>query len=566
MIDANQLAEEAEAHVVAGEFAPALQCYVHLLKEKPFRVEAALRAGDIAMKAQEYELAERFYGLITRSVPGNPGAHLQRSHALRRLGRVVEARDEVSAVLDLMPDLLEAHRYIGFLHYALHDFDLAATSFERVIESAPQDAEAWLSYGEALTSSYTRFEEGRCAIQKATTLGTDNRGLLLAAADRFIVDGRYAEAEVLLRRIILTDSDAQASAMPNVWLAFTLSAQGKTREADYYFLTAMKCCEDLIDQSSEIEAVAYRTITAFAFYQLGNPDKAEELLDRLCQSYLTPDEFIYEHRSYLPNTFERIQRLTKIVRGRDLALLLYGPSIGELAATTDQIAELDICFASVNKFDEVERRILTPIDRKLEILVTANPNDIAQRWDAYYEYLRRPEDNVLMTTNYALSSLRPPFSIDRHFINTFDEKLLFFDPGSRLPTSPVAPIHFFAGNTLSIALPMLALAGPRRIFLFGADGGASSPEAQEPDAYFFGETAEIDESERRRREACRRFAAEATLCDHNAPFAALAATKLFRQPMPEIYNCCPHSNYQAFPRISCAEGIRLLQDDAPPSG
>ncbi len=560
MTDANALAEQAEAYVVAGEFEPALQCYVHLLEAEPERMDIAVRAGDIAMDANEFELAERFYHLITRYVPDNAAAHLQRSHALRRLGRVVEAREEVMAVLDIMPDLIAAQRYLGFLHHALCDFDQAIAAFELVVEADPDDAEAWLSYGEALTSSYSRFDEGRAAINKATSLAPDNRGLLLTAADRFIVDGRFAEAEALLRKIIISDTEAQTSPMPNIWLALALGAQGKHREAEYYYLTAMKCSEDLISRSSPIEAVAYRTITAFTLYHLGRHKKVDDIFESLCQGYLTPDEFIYDHQSYLPNTYERIQQLTKIVGGRDVALLLYGPSIAELADCVDQLDGLDICYASVNKFDVVEDRILGPIDQTLDIVVTANPNDMGQRWDAYHEFLTRPDDNLLVTTNYALSSLRPPFSVDRHFAKVFDDKLLFFDAGSRLPTSPVAPIHFFAGNTLSIALPMLALAGPRRIFIFGADGGASPPGSDDDAAYFFGATAEIDETARRRREACRRFKADAALCDHNAAFAALAATKFFRIAMPEIYNCCPHSNYQSFARISCADGIRMLRE------
>ena len=233
MTDPTGLVEQAEAHVVAGNFEPALHCYAHLLEEEPQRTDIAVRAGDIAMEANEFELAERFYHLITKYVPDNAAAHLQRSHALRRLGRIVEARDEVEAVLEIMPDLTEAYRYLGFLHNALHDYDRAIQSFERVVGDVPNDAEAWLSYGEAMMSSYSRFDEGPAAISKATSLAADDRGLLLKAADRLIVDGRYVEAEALMRTVVVTDAEAQSSPMTNVWLAYTLSAQGRHREAEY---------------------------------------------------------------------------------------------------------------------------------------------------------------------------------------------------------------------------------------------------------------------------------------------------------------------------------------------
>ena len=100
----------------------------------------------------------------------------------------------------------------------------------------------------------------------------------------------------------------------------------------------MKCSDNLIDKSSSVEAVAYRTITAFTLHHLGHRDKAEKVIDSLCQSVFTPDEFIYDHQSYLPNTYQRIQRLAEIVRGRDIALLLYGPSIADLATCATNLA------------------------------------------------------------------------------------------------------------------------------------------------------------------------------------------------------------------------------------
>ena len=261
----------------------------------------------------------------------------------------------------------------------------------------------------------------------------------------------------------------------------------------------------------------------------------------------------------MPNSFARIEHLRRLVGGRDIALLLYGPSVKRLEKDIGSLREVDVCFASVNKFDEVEDKLLRPIGRQLELLVTSNPSDIRQRWPAYYDYLMRGSDNMLLATNYVLSSLQPPFSVDRHFFDLFDRKLLFFEADSQLPSTPIAPLHLLAGNTLSITLPLLALAEPKRIFIFGADGGGSPDSEPGKDAYFFGETEEIDGTAKRQREAIRRLLNDAFFCDRITPFSIMAMTKLFRSPLPEIYNCCPHSSYLAFKRVSCDEGLRLLR-------
>ena len=248
-----------------------------------------------------------------------------------------------------------------------------------------------------------------------------------------------------------------------------------------------------------------------------------------------------------------------MVGGRDIALLLYGPSARELENRIDELRNRDVCFASINKFDEVEQRFLTPIDRALDLVVAGNPNDMRQRWAAFHNYLQRPDRNMLMLTAYATIGLPPHLCAGDAFVDAFNEKLLYFHTGGPMPISPLSPLNFWGGNTLSVALPLLALSGPKRIFIFGADGGAEPPTTLGAGVYFFGETAEVDSSERRQREASRRLTHEAKQCDQNAPFSVMAIVKLFRRNPPEIYNCCPHSNYTAFERISVDAGLRMLK-------
>ena len=554
------LAARVQSQIDAGDLDGALCSLEQAFAADAAPVEVAVRAAEAALKAKRFDLAERLYARIIDIVPDHATLRLHRGYALQGLNRLVEAHEEVARSCALAPDLITAQTSLGYLCHMLNRYEEAADAFERGALAEPDNARAWVSFGESLSASYGRFEEAAAVLAKATTLASDNQDLQLTIANSHIGNGAYADAEALIKRIFRDDPDARRSPMPNVWLGFVVRCQGRETEAMHHYANALAACEHLIDGKDGAEAITYRAISAFVLYAMGKTAMAETAFDALCLPGLPPEDFVYDHESYLPNTFVRIERLARLVGGRDIALLLYGPSARQLEARLDDLRELDVCFASVNKFDEVESRLLAPIDRTLDLVVAGNPNDLRQRWSAFHNYLQRPVDNMLMLTEHATIALPPPHCSDNAFVEAFDPKLLYFHTGGPLPLSPLAPLNFWGGNTLSIALPLLALGGPRRIFIFGADGGAQAPDALKEQAYVFGETAEVDASERRQREANRRFANEARQCDHNAPFSVMAIAKLFRRDQPKIYNCCPHSNYQAFERISVDQGLRLLKD------
>ena len=558
MKDAAQLMQRAENCRDAGELEAAIECLEKIVDDDPLRVDAALEAAQIALTVEDNERAERLCSTALRADPGNATARLQRTHALCKLNRIAEARDELKVIVEMLPDLTEVYRYLGYAHYSLHEYDQAAAAFERVTQDIPDDAPAWLWFGDALSQSYTRYGEAMDVLANAVKLGADDEGLLISAADRLLLDGRYAEAEAALRQAMSTGRDVGNNPSPNAWLGYVLLGQDRRKEARQAYGRALKACEALIQKSPNIVAIVYRGLSAFMHYCLGHAGHVEMILNMFAESGVSPAEFVYGHDTYLPDTYRRIQRLTEIIGGRDVALLLYGPSITDLEQQIDTLADCDICFASVNKFDVVEQRILSRIGRRLDIVVTANPSDIQLRWDAYRDYLSRPDPNLLVATEYVLAGLRPPHSVEGQFVRCFDEKLLFFDAANRLPTTPVTPLHFSPGNTLSVALPMLAVGGARRIFIFGGDGGATPLHQEEQPPYFFDDKASADAT--RTAEMLRRLRNDAAVCDYNAPFAVMAASKIFRHRRPEIFNVCPYSAYRAFTKISCDNAVAMLRE------
>ena len=513
-------------------------------------------AGDAAMQCGDFAQAERLYSTALANGANSVLVNMKRGQALFQLGRTAEAYNDFKRTLEVVPDVIEVQRVMGQLCRSLHLYEESASAFESVVKDEPSNPEAWLGFAEALTLSYSRFDEGPGAFERAAALGAHDPEFMLSLADRNLVNGRFEQAEQLLRHVFELSPEVRSRPLANLWLARALRAQGKNDDAEAAYQTALAQYQHLASNSQDASAIINAGMFAYVLHEMGNVAQAEQVIEDICTGWPQPEDFRYDHTAYLPDSLDRIEHLRKLVAGRDLVLLLYGPSAHGLADKMDVFRDIDVCFASVNKFDEVENNLLRPVGRQLDIVVTSNPSDIRQRWDAYHDFLARESVNMLIATNYVLTSLRPPYSVDRRFIELFDKKLLFFESDSQVPPTPITPLHLLAANTLSIALPLLALAKPRRIFIFGADGGGTDGGEQ---AYFFGETAEVDNTARRQQEAVRRLTNEAFFCDHVAPFSILAMTKLFGSPAPEIYNCCPHSNYRAFTRVSSDEGLALLK-------
>ena len=188
----------------------------------------------------------------------------------------------------------------------------------------------------------------------------------------------------------------------------------------------------------------------------------------------------------------------------------------------------------MNKFEPVEERLLAPVGRRLDLLFTGNPAELSGRWAAYEAYLSREAGGMLITSDYAVSGLPRRICPPDDFIRRFDARLLYFHSDRPVPALPIDPLHVMPGNSLSVLLPLLVAGAPRRIFLFGADGGA--PAGGEA-AYFAITGGVAEASARTVAEVHRRLANEAWDCDQNVELSMTAIAALHRVALPEVFNC-----------------------------
>lgn len=252
---------------------------------------------------------------------------------------------------------------------------------------------------------------------------------------------------------------------------------------------------------------------------------------------------------YLPSTAKRILRLQRIIRGRNVAILLPGYSITGLEKRITELKGLDICYAGVNSL--VLEGILEKINKHISILMcSANPD---QMIEPIYSFLDRKENNTFISERLNFREYG-----GQNLVNLFykyDEKLLFFTSITEWDEKPDIefPLHFLAQNSLSILISVLLIGKPRGIILFGADGGRVSAE----NLYYnnISDAHKLHPDGLLPNDSLMR---DTKWFNQYTPLIIKRLAELYKSESP-ILNCSLHSHLNVFPKYSYDETISYLR-------
>jgi hypothetical protein len=212
-------------------------------------------------------------------------------------------------------------------------------------------------------------------------------------------------------------------------------------------------------------------------------------------------------------------------------------------------------------------------------LLFAQPGSVRSWHSELMEFLARPSENMVVMNRYALYGFSEFGANESEFIARHDKRLLLVhsDGGPPLPSRP---LHFENGSSLSLLIPLLLFARPRRIFLFGADGGSNPSFSKRP--YFYYDDYDADAEPQaflnrsdmisfrglpeRLEEHNRRLRIDAINADRvmGAAFQSLEANLGIQ--IPPIFNVCPHSIHRVFPRIDINTALAELGRGHRPQG
>jgi tetratricopeptide (TPR) repeat protein len=481
--------------------------------------------------------------------------------------RYVEAETVAAAAVEYFPTSAELRLVLARIQFQLLRFEAAAKTIEALLAIAPENGWAWFEYGKILWNSFDRADG---AFERAGDLSGNDSALLAGVAHQFLYDLDYEKAAKYYERLF--------NLHPNMWDNFVicrhyatcLQKTARTQEAIDIISAALKSCRLAAKRAQGEGLELIKREEALLLSQAGRLDESFSAL-RSIRDVAAPTPR-YDRTEYLPRTPERLQRLAEIVDSRDVFVLLQGPSFATFAARLHEFADFEFAIATLNSFPPVEQE-LRRINRHADILLFTQPGSI-RAWHAeLVKFLARSPPNLVVANHYALSGLSEFGLSEREFAARYDKRLLLVhsDGGPPLPSRP---LHFENGPSVSLLIPLLLFARPRRIFLFGADGGSNPSFSKRP--YFYYDDYDAGEPQeflarpgmvsfkglpRKLDDYNRRQHVNAINGDRVIDFAFRSLEAHFGIQVPPIFNVCPHSTHRIFPRININDALAELADD-----
>ena len=242
--------------------------------------------------------------------------------------------------------------------------------------------------------------------------------------------------------------------------------------------------------------------------------------------------------------------MAKLTR-QNLAVLLSGKSLNELASVIQELGDAkQIAFAAINRKAHIERNILDPINRKIDLWCILNPREFLHEIGNVRLFLADDRENLLLTSSSALGSA---IDLIRYHPLPGFEKILLLDDWiyriydfyyvrhRRQPKSLLAVTGEI--STLFILLHYFASAQfCRNVYLFGCDGARAADTALNSELYFMQDTYD-----RERLEASAIYRDMVTLETEWGPSAEVLLTDRGIE-MPNIVNANVASYYTLFER------------------
>jgi tetratricopeptide (TPR) repeat protein len=516
------------------------------------------------------ELRVRAENLLRDAVtaePYLPAPRLALAEFLLESLRYVEAETVAAAAVQCCPASAELRLVLARIQLQLVRLEAAAKTIEALLAIASENGWAWFEYGKILWNSFDRADS---AFERAGDLSGNDRALLAGVAQQFLYDLDYEKAAKYYERLL--------NLHPNMWDNFVicrlyascLREIARTQEAIDIISAALKSCRLAAKRAQGEGLELIKREQALLLSQAGRLDESFSALQSI-RDVAAPTPR-YDRAEYLPRTPERLQRLAEIVDSRDVFVLLQGPSFATFAARLHEFADFEFAIATLNSFPPVEQE-LRRINRHADILLFTQPGSI-RAWHAeLVKFLARSPPNLVVANHYALSGLSEFGLSEREFAARYDKRLLLVhsDGGPPLPSRP---LHFENGPSVSLLIPLLLFARPRRIFLFGADGGSNPSFSKRP--YFYYDDYDAGEPQeflarpgmvsfkglpRKLDDYNRRQHVNAINGDRVIDFAFRSLEAHFGIQVPPIFNVCPHSTHRIFPRININDALAELADD-----
>ena len=436
----------------------------------------------------------------------------------------------------------------------------ATETLETLLAIEPNNARAWFLYAHHSRYSYERLNAADMAHDRAAALAPDDPTIQFSVAEYFRYYQNYEKAAGYYRRFFEVYPAALGNPESCRIYAECLSAAGQQDDAARMIATGLERSAEIVVRS-EGEAWEVAKREEVRLYLAANNEHDANRVLRSIRNARAGQGRRFDRPEYLPRTKKRLEKFEKLIGSRDMLVLLQGPSFADFAPRLPELANADFAIATLGNFPPVEQVVAQALGRRVDVLMITNVWSVQSWYKELAEFLERPQPTLFLATRYALSNLGEFGTNESEFVARHDDRLLIAD-ASGGPPLPSRPLHFETSNSFSLLLPLLAMARPRRIFIAGADGGGHPRHTQK--LYFFHDDFDSELTFKgmpdRLAEANRRYRNETLHCDNNILLALRFMNALFDLPIPPIFNVCPHSGYEAFPKIDVGTAISMMRE------
>jgi len=189
----NELFRSAVSYHDAGRFAEAEQLYAQVCAAATKSFDAWHVFGWLALQDGRPADAVKRLERAAKLNPKSGLCQLRLAHALKKTGRLPEAKAAADRAARLEPANADAHFCAGDLAAATEGFSAAVPHFRRVVELQPNAADGWANLGVALVQSGGGDEALNC-FDRALNLEPTNAQALLGRALALQETNRIAEA------------------------------------------------------------------------------------------------------------------------------------------------------------------------------------------------------------------------------------------------------------------------------------------------------------------------------------------------------------------------------------
>jgi len=502
-----------------------------------------------------------------------------------RIGSVSKATGYLREAIALDPDATDAKVNLAYLFHLNGNLTEAEPLFEELYALVPHIHELADAYADTKFRLMRYEEAAELNAEFVRRDPTNCKAIVFQAMSLWHIPEREHEVEPLLRSLeplqVEHDVLAQAAIFAFRRLKFDTAqilfdkyfadipvehAVGGMRNAYAEYLRAVgreddcqrvadgviKACDEMI----ALKGISTNLIgTKLVAVSIAND---EDLLRREYRRERArgPDPFEFVESGLTELAAYSISRLQRLQSGKDAIIVAHGPSAAGIVPHIDALCETDARFYTINRFLQAREHLFSGKDRDIEGLLISNPEAVSLFAEELLDYLAPERENVFFTTKYALLGFQRLGITTPDILLNYHESIFLFNSNHRLAPSPFDPLQMMGGNSLSALIPMVLLGRPKRIFIFGADGG--NKNVGKNPTYFFRDTAESQTERLHDTATHNRMAADSLEFDGMIELLLIGMEELYDIKRPEIFNCSPDSALNSLPKISVDDAIRAL--------